>query len=85
MTLLTKYGKVENAEALMRGKLKVLDLNGCKLGDKEAVIVAAFLKVDDTLEVIWLSFCSMRPRGAMTIADAMKQNKTTSTHRHLRW
>ena len=74
--LLTKHGKVEQAEALMRDELEELYLYNCKLGDDEAVIVAAFLKVDDIVEELDLGFNRIEPRGAKAIANALKYNKT---------
>jgi hypothetical protein len=73
--LLTKYGKDKDAEALMRGELKLLNFAWCEIGDDGAVKVAAFIIVDDTLEEVYLSGNNIGPRGAMAIADALKENK----------
>ena len=73
--LLRKHGKEEDAEALLRGELKELNLSQCGIGDDEAVIVAAFIKVDDTVEVVYLGVNPIGPRGAKAIADALKHNK----------
>ena len=53
-----------------------LYLYNCQLGDDEAVIVAAFLKVDDIVEELDLGFNRIEPRGAKAIANALKYNKT---------
>ena len=73
--LLTKYGLEEDAEKLMRGELKVLSLRSCRFGDDGAVTVAAFIKVNDTLEQVYLYGCNIGPRGAKAIADALERNK----------
>jgi hypothetical protein len=73
--LLTKHGKEEQAEKLIRGELKELNLNYCELGDDEAVKVAAFITVDDALEKVWLNVNKIGPRGAKAFADALKHNK----------
>jgi hypothetical protein len=75
VTLLTKHGMEEQAEKLMRGELKELYLSGCWIGDDGAVTVAAFIKVDDTLEKVWLWSNNIGPRGAEALADALKCNK----------
>jgi hypothetical protein len=62
--LLRKHNKEEDAEKLMRGELKKLDLIYCQLGDDEAVIVAALLEVDDTVELVRLWSHNIGPRGA---------------------
>ena len=74
-TLLTKHGKVEDAEKLMRDELKVLDLGCCEIGDDGAVIGSAFLKGDDTVEELYLYWNEIGPRGAKAFADAVKHNK----------
>ena len=76
VTLMIEHGKVKAAEKLMRGELKVLDLSYCRIGDDGAVTGAAFIKVDDTLEGVYLVCSNIGPRGAKAIADAVKHNKT---------
>jgi hypothetical protein len=73
--LLTKHGKVKDAEKLMQGELEVLNLWNCGICDDGAVKVAAFIKFDDTLETVWLDCNSIGPRGAKAIAEAVKCNK----------
>ena len=73
--LLTKHGREKDAEKLMRGELEWLNLGYCQLGDDGAVKVAAFIKVNDTVEKVWLSNNSIGPRGAKAIADALKHSK----------
>jgi hypothetical protein len=73
--LIKVHGREKNAGALMRGELKVLDLNGCEIGDDGAVTVAAFIKVDDTVERVYLYGCNIGPSGAKAIADAVKRNQ----------
>ena len=74
--LLEKHNKEDDAEKLMRGELKMLDLSKCRLGDNGAVSVATFIKVDDPVKVVWLYDCNIRARGAKAIADSLKRNKT---------
>jgi hypothetical protein len=76
VTLLRKHGKEEDAEKLIRGELRELDLSGCRLGDDGAVKVAAFLQVDDTVGVVYLYNNNFGPRGAKAFADALKHNKS---------
>jgi hypothetical protein len=75
VTLLTKHGKEEDAEKLMRGELRELNLGSCEIGDDGAVKVAAFIKVDDTVGWVYLISCNIGPRGAKAIADVLKHNK----------
>jgi hypothetical protein len=75
VTLLKKLGKQEDAEKLMRNELKKLNLFNCGIGDDQVVTVAAFIKVDDTLEEVLLYDCNIESRGAKAIADAVKHNK----------
>ena len=72
--LLKERGRVEDAEKLMQGQLKVLNLGDCQLCD-EVLIVAAFLKFDETVDEVWLSGNYIGPFGAKAIADALKYNK----------
>ena len=74
--LLTKHGKREDAEKLMLGELKELDLSWLQIGDDEVVKVAAFLKVDATVKKVYLTDCNIGPRGAKAIAVAVKHNRT---------
>ena len=60
----------------MRGDLKILTLTYAKFCANEAEIVAAFLRVDDTLEWVNLSWSNIGPGETWAIADAMKHNKT---------
>jgi hypothetical protein len=76
LVLLFKLGREKKAEALMWGELTVLNLGGCELDDDGAVIVAAFVKVDDTVEEVYLHGNDFGPSGAKVIADALKHNKT---------
>ena len=73
--LLTKHGKAEDAEKLMRGELRELDLFNCWIGDDEAVKVAAFIKDDDSVEKVGLWGNMIGPRGAKAIAEALKHNR----------
>jgi hypothetical protein len=73
--LLTERGKVDQAEKLMRDELEMLYLRNGRLSDDEAVIVAAFIKVNDTVEEVYLYGCNIGPRGAKAFADALKHNK----------
>ena len=75
MLLLKEYGKGEDAEKLVRGELRWLKLSGCMIGDDGAVILAAFIKVNDTLVWVGLVKCNIGPHGAKAIADALKCNK----------
>ena len=52
----------------------MLLLSDCKLCDDEAV--ASFLKVDETLEEVYLRYNNIGPRGMKAIADAVKHNNT---------
>jgi hypothetical protein len=74
--LMKEHGEEEDAEALLRGELKELNLGYCEIGDDGAVTVAAFIKVDDTVERVHLSRSNIGPRGAKAIADALKHNRT---------
>jgi hypothetical protein len=73
--LMKERGKEKDAKKLMQGELKGLDLRGCELGHDGAVTVAAFIKIDDTVEQVYLYNCNIGPRGAKAIADALKRNK----------
>ena len=55
--------------------LKVLDLSRCQLRDDGAVKVAAFIKVDDTVEELRLWNNNIGPRGNKALADALNHNK----------
>jgi hypothetical protein len=72
VALLTKHSKEEQAEKLIRGELRLLDVSYCEIGDDGAVIVAAFIKVDDTVEEVHLWSNDIGPRGAKFIANALK-------------
>ena len=55
-----------------------MNLSYCEIGDDDsdgAVKVAAFIKVDDTVEEVDLYRSNIGPRGAKAIADAMKRNR----------
>jgi hypothetical protein len=73
--LMKERGKEEDAEKLMCGELKSLYLWNCGIGDDEAVKVAAFIKVDESMEQVHLNG-NIESRGAKAIADALKHNKT---------
>jgi hypothetical protein len=73
--LLTKHGLEEDAEKLMRGELRELNLSGYEFGDDGAVKVAAFIKVNDTVEELYLGNNNIGPLGAKALADAVKHNK----------
>jgi hypothetical protein len=73
--LMTKHGMEDDAEKLMQGELTMLDLSCCEIGDDEAVIVAVFIKDDDSVEEVYLYRNNIGPRGAKAIADTLKHNK----------
>ena len=61
---------------LMSGELKVLNLRSLCIGDDGAVTVAAFIKVNDTVEQVSLHGNEIGPLGSKAIADALKHNKS---------
>ena len=60
----------------MRGELAKLDLVWRKIGDDGAEIVADFLKHDNTVERVYISYCKIGPRGTKAIAESLKHNQT---------
>ena len=73
--LMKEHGKDKQAEMLMRGELTWLNLGDCQIGDG-AVIVAAFIKDNDTVKEVYLWNSNIGPCGAKALADAVKHNKT---------
>jgi hypothetical protein len=76
VVLMRGRGKVEDADKLMFGELRMLDLISCQLGDFEARVLAAFIKVDETVQRVYLNWNAIGPLGVEAIADAFKHNKT---------
>jgi hypothetical protein len=74
--LMKKHGKEVDAEELLRGELRVVNFDYCEIGDDGAFIVAAFIKGDVTVEMVYLGSCNIGPRGTKAIADAVKHSKT---------
>ena len=61
----------------MRAELTDLHLiYWCDSGDDGAEIVADFLKLDETLKLVWFYNCCIGPRGAKAIAESLKHNRT---------
>jgi hypothetical protein len=75
VTLMKEHGREKDAEKFMQGEFKELYLGYCGIGDDEAAKVAAFIKVNDTVEVVSLSGNKIGPRGVKAIAEALKRNK----------
>ena len=73
--LMKEHGREKDAEKLIQGELKKLYLDSYGIGDDGAVKVAAFIKVDDTVEAVNLYGNYIGSRAAKAIADALKHNK----------
>ena len=74
--LLREHKKGKQAEAVMRGELKVLDLAFCWIRADGAELVADFLRFNDTVVEVSLFCCYIELPGVMAIFDALKNNKT---------
>ena len=76
VALLRDSDKADQADAVMRGLLTELHLKWCRIGDRGAEIVAAFLECDETAKTMQLGYCNLGLLGAKFLSEGMKRNAT---------